>query len=214
MTIKNIIFDLGNVIVDIDAKRTEHGLNKLGIERASDIFTVEEQNDLCDRLECGVLSGEEFIRLLGEHSLSQDVDLGAVKAAWESMILQSHPERLQVLSDLRQHYRVFLLSNTNEIHYNYLNKQFAEQHDIACLDNLFDKAYYSFRVGLRKPMPEIYEHVLEDGGMHPEETLFIDDLDKNLEAAKQFNIQTWHAQSMDETWEYVKKAFLRSPALS
>ena len=152
MALKNIIFDLGNVIIDIDSTRTVRGLSDLGIKQASDIFTVEVQNELCDQFECGDISPATFIKALGDYSTHDDVDLNAVQKAWESMILQSHPDRLQLLQELRKKYNVFLLSNTNQIHYTYINTMFFSTYNVKCLDDLFDKAYYSFQVGLRKPM--------------------------------------------------------------
>lgn len=210
MAIKNIIFDLGNVIVGVDSSRTEHGLSKLGIQRAAEIFTVQQQNELCDRFECGLVTPEEFIQALSEYSEQEVVDPTAIQSAWESMILESDPDRLTLLQALRERYNVYLLSNTNQIHYDHLNTKFRQLYGIACLDELFDKAYYSFRVGLRKPTREIFMHVLTDEQLEPTETLFIDDLAKNIQTADQLHIQTLHATDMDETWEQIAKLYIDS----
>lgn len=204
MTIKTVIFDLGNVIIDVDSTHTEHKLQRLGIERASEIFTVQEQNALCDRFECGHVSPEEFIQSLSDYSSHDDVDHQAIQHAWESMILHTTEERLNTLKELRDRYRVLLLSNTNQIHYDHINRLFAERYQIECLDTLFDKAYYSFQVGMRKPMPDIFLHVLEDQSIDAHETVFIDDLAKNIDAAKACGIQTWHAQDLDKIWSDVR----------
>lgn len=207
MAIKNIIFDLGNVIVGVDSSHTERGLRELGIDRAAEIFTVQQQNELCDRFECGQISADEFIHELSQYSTHDTVDPAAVQHAWESMILESHPDRLALLHALREHYNVYLLSNTNQIHYDHLNSKFKKLYGIACLDELFDKAYYSFKVGLRKPTREIFMHVLTSERLEPLETVFIDDLEQNVKTASQLNIKTIHATDIDDTWEQVAQLY-------
>lgn len=207
MAVKNIIFDLGNVIVEVDSSHTERGLQALGIERASEIFTLKQQNELCDLFEIGQITPQDFLKALSAYSTHDDVDHQAIQQAWESMILESHPDRLTLLQALRERYNVYLLSNTNKIHYDYLNKLFKQEYGVACLDDLFDKAYYSFEVGLRKPTAEIFHHVLKDEQLEPLETLFIDDLEQNIKTAEKLRIQTLHATDLDETWEHVARLY-------
>ena len=196
-----IIFDLGNVIVDINAEHTRQQLHALGIANPQDIFTVQDQNALCDEFECGRLTSQQFLHALRDYSTQENVSLDAIQQAWEAMILDVSLQRLDILRALSKEYRLFLLSNTNQIHYNYLNNKLREQFDIPCIDLFFEKAYFSFKIGLRKPMREIFDHILIDSDLKTDNTLFIDDLGQNITTANQLGITTWHVTNTADLWE-------------
>ena len=105
------------------------------------------------------------------------------------MILDFPNERINLLKELSKKYRIFLLSNTNEIHYHQYNKDLIDQYGFD-LSSLFEKAYYSHEIGMRKPDPEIFEFVLNDSKLIPAETIFIDDLNKNIDVANRMGINT------------------------
>lgn len=208
--IKTIIFDLGNVIIDVDANRTQAALSQLGVERSEDVFTLTQQNALCDRFERGEITRHEFLSGLATFAQA-GVGLNALQSAWEAMILEATPNRLQTIAALRKKYQVFLLSNTNEIHYDTVSQHLREHHAVDQLESLFDRTYLSYQVGHRKPTEAIYQHVLHDANLTPVETLFIDDLPANLSIPQQLGIQTWHAAAdLDQTWEKIHQSLLLS----
>jgi putative hydrolase of the HAD superfamily len=110
--------------------------------------------------------------------------------AWNAMLLDFPLRRLQILQQLRNYYDLFLLSNTNEIHEEVFNNTLMRQHGIPNIGVFFDKVYMSHRVGLRKPMREIFERVLDDNGLKAEQTLFIEDSPQHIATAKELGIQT------------------------
>ncbi len=105
------------------------------------------------------------------------------------MLLDFPKERIELLQRLNKKYRLFLLSNTNEIHFHQYNNDLINQFGFD-LNSLFEKAYYSFELGMRKPDTEIFEYALNDSILDPFETLFIDDLDKNIETARRLGMNT------------------------
>jgi FMN phosphatase YigB (HAD superfamily) len=116
---------------------------------------------------------------------------------------------LQILQQLRLHYDLFLLSNTNEIHEETFNNILMQAHGIPTIGVFFDKVYYSHRVGLRKPMKEIFERVLAENMLKPEHTLFIDDSPQHIAVAKELGIQTIYLEKgmtiEDDVFKAVKK---------
>ena len=134
---------------------------------------------------------EEFIASLQKmagSSLGTDV----IQKAWNALLIRFPAERIELLKKLRQKYRLFLLSNTNAIHVVEFQKIYSNTFQNGSLVDLFDKVYYSNEIGMRKPNAEIYEFVLKDSQLLPEETLFIDDSLPNVEGAKQVGIQAIH----------------------
>ena len=99
-------------------------------------------------------------------------------------------ENIALLKDLKTKYRTFLMSNTDEIHYQYYTRMLHEQFGIEKLDNLFEKAYYSHKTGIRKPDKLFFDQVINDNGLIPENTLFIDDFPENISAAEELGLQT------------------------
>ena len=195
--VKNIIFDLGGVIVDIDFHLTINAFKKLGIEEFDKIFTQFKQSVLFDKLDKGLVTPDEFrkgIRDITGVAIS-DIDFDK---AWNAMLLDIPAKRIQVLQDLKSKYATFLLSNTNEIHLDFFFNKVKKEHRINEFASLFHKAYYSCRIGMRKPDAEIYSNVLIENNLIPSETLFIDDLDLNVEAAKSLGIHGYIMKKTDE----------------
>jgi len=186
--IKHIIFDLGGVLLNIDYNLTEQAFIKLGITRFKEIYSQLTQSSLFDDLETGKISTEKFVSTLQQYSeinLTQE----EIITAWNAMLIEMPIRRLQLLQQLRLHYDLILLSNTNEIHEAAFTKIIKETHG-QLLPAFFDKIYYSHRVGLRKPSTEIFERVLEENRFIAEHTLFIDDSPQHIEAAKTVGIKT------------------------
>ena len=187
--LKNIIFDLGVVILDIDFQRTMNEFQKLGIENVKEIFSGYEQIDFFDKFEKGQISPEEFRAEIKKHS-KLDISDEMIDKAWNAMIIEFPTERINFIISLRKKYRIFVLSNTNAIHHPVYNKMICEQFGLSKFSDLFEKAYLSHEVGMRKPDQEIFDLVLNENELIPKETLFIDDSIQHIETAKKLGIQT------------------------
>lgn len=186
--IKNIILDLGVVIINIDSDRTVQAMKSLGFENFEKSYTLFKQIDLFDKLEKGQITPDEFRSRLREH-INKDVSNESIDSAWNAMLLDFPKQRIDFIQKLGEKYNLFLLSNTNEIHYQKYSKDFKSVFGFE-FNSLFKKAYYSHQVGKRKPEPAIYEYLISDSGIHPHESLFVDDLEVNLKAAQEKGIYT------------------------
>ena len=128
-----------------------------------------------------------------------------MELAWNSIILDFPMVRVKILEKLSLNYRIFLLSNTNKIHYDLYSCQFVQKYGLH-LSDLFEKAYYSFELGLRKPDKEIYEYALKDSQLIPEETLFIEDSPQNLIEAEKLGIRTILLNAEETVERFFNKA--------
>jgi glucose-1-phosphatase len=199
-SIKNIIFDFGGVIIPVDPMAFAGGLMNLG---CNDVLGLHERfmaEEVYSRFEKGEMSPGEFRRMLRtglkDHATDEQLD-----QAWNLIIGEIPPHRVDFLDKLRSKYRTFLLSNTNKIHYDFYQEQFRKKYNYSSLDSLFEKAYYSFHLKLYKPDPAIFEFVMKDSGLVPEETLFVDDFKTNIEAAKKLGLQVIHLADRMEVAE-------------
>lgn len=186
--IKNIIFDFGAVLLNIDYKLTSDAFKQLGYD--IDVhFGQLKQEETFDLLETGKITPQEFYaairKLTGLHHSDE-----LLQKAWNAMLLDLPLERIQLLERLQGKYRIFLLSNTNIIHATEFWHTIDKTFGLARWHSLFEKTYYSHEIGLRKPLAEVYEFVLRDAGLVAKETLFIDDTPPNLVAPAQLGIIT------------------------
>ena len=188
--IKNIIFDLGGVILDIDESMTYHELEKMGIDGPamihSEAFTIID-----GRFERGIITASTFRKemkaLIGKPTLS-DADFDYI---WNSMLLDIPRERIQALEAIKQHYNIFLMSNTNEIHYDLYVRDLQLRFGYKQFDDLFHKSYFSFDIHLMKPDPLFFEYIIDHERLKPQETLFIDDTATNIAVAKKMGLKTY-----------------------
>ncbi len=187
--IKHIIFDLGGVLLNLDYGLTEQAFIDAGVKNFGQLYSQLQQSDLFDRWETGRMSRAEFIKAMQDASETPLTE-AQVLHCWNAMLLDFPIRRLQILQQLRNHFDLFLLSNTNEIHEEVFNNTLMHDHGIPNIGVFFDRVYMSHRVGLRKPMPEIFLRVLEENNLKPEETLFIEDSPQHIEAANKLGIQT------------------------
>ena len=202
--IRHIIFDLGGVLLNIDYQLTEQAFIDAGITNFGQLYSQMAQNDTFDRLETGKMEPAEFLQAMRDASANQLTDAQILKA-WNAMLLDFPVRRLQLLQQLRLYYDLFLLSNTNEIHEAEFNDILMRSHGIPNIGVFFDKVYMSHRVGLRKPMKEIFERVLNDNEIKPEHTLFIDDSPQHIATAKSLGIQTIYLEKGMTIEEHVFK---------
>jgi len=200
-SIKNIIFDFGGVICDINISLSEKKFREFGPPKTISTLSREEQDlefeRLVDRLETGNMDPGEFRSTIREYYLSAPSD-EAIDEAWNALLLDIPEHRIRLLKKIKDHYRIFLLSNSNEIHYRKYLQDFQRESGYRDFNDLFEKAWFSFRVMKKKPDREIFEFVLSDGGLLPEETLFIDDTLVHIESAGQIGIKGWLLQQDTE----------------
>jgi putative hydrolase of the HAD superfamily len=187
--IRHIIFDLGGVLINIDYKLTEQAFIDAGITNFPHLYSQLQQSDLFDNLETGKIGREAFIAAM-KAATPTGITEEQILKAWNAMLLDFPVRRLQILQQLRLYHDLFLLSNTNEIHEETFNGILMHSHGIPNIGVFFDKVYLSHRVGMRKPNIEIFERVLNDNGLSPEHTLFIDDSPQHIEGARLTGIQT------------------------
>ena len=186
--IKNILFDLGGVLYHIDYEITIKAFEKLGIKNFHKHFSQQQQNNLFDQLETGKISNTDFIKEM--KVLLPNCTKEEIINAWNGLLIGIPKENIQLLKDLSKQYRLFLLSNTNLIHINQINKLLYEDYNLKSLDPLFDKIYLSHQIGRRKPNRETFEWVLKDAGILAHETLFIEDSIQHIKGANKVGIRT------------------------
>jgi FMN phosphatase YigB (HAD superfamily) len=188
--IKNIIFDLGGVIINLDNRRTEEAFTALGIKNFRDYFGHGFAASFFSDYEIGKISDQEFIgsiRQLG--GLSQVPDQTIIES-WNALLLDFPADRIRLLRELRKTYRLFLFSNTNALHLAALRQiwsgSFAGE---GSLDDYFEKTYYSHLMGMRKPDPGSFGVILKENNLKGQETLFVDDAIVNVEGAEQAGLK-------------------------
>jgi HAD superfamily hydrolase (TIGR01509 family) len=203
-SVKNILFDLGNVIIDIDIPRTSQELFKLFRRQDLKDQIFEELKPVLQDYETGKLSDELFINSLLRYARPQ-VYAQQIIRAWNAMLIDIPPERLEFLKVLRtQKYNLYLLSNTNRLHLSWINNYLNKNFNIPSLDVWFDRSYYSHVVQLRKPQVSCFEFVLHDAGLLADETLFIDDTLENIDSAKSLGIRTLYLTGGHEVIKSLK----------
>ena len=171
--INNILFDLGGVLFHIDYQRTINAFKKLGIADFEKRFTQHQQNDFFDAFETGKISQNVFINTL-QKCLPACSDQEIINA-WNAMLIGLPKQHLKILETLGKNYRLFLLSNANEIHIQFVNAFLKKRYNIPSIIQFFEKTYYSHEIGMRKPHISTFEWVLKDSNILAEETLFIED---------------------------------------
>jgi len=190
-SIKNIIFDLGGVFMNLDYKRTEQAFIDLGVTNFSELFTQHHSSPLFADMETGRISNEDFyegIRKLSGVNMPDE----EIKRAWNSMLLDFPMERILWLGELKKRYNLYLFSNTNHVHYDAFIETVKKQTGITDFNQYFIKAYYSHEMGMRKPDTASFQRIIEEQKLNPAETLFIDDTLINVEAAAKTGLQIVH----------------------
>ncbi len=184
MKIKNLLLDMGGVILDVDYTKIIAAFEKFGVD-ARTLYTQSEQLPFIDDFEEGKITPAQFrdeVRKTVQKNLS-DNDIDSV---WNSMVESPRVKDIKLLSELRNKYeKIFLFSNTNDIHIDLVKKLFAKEMGFDVFSTLFDKAYLSNEIHVRKPHKESFLWVLNDAKIKAEETLFIDDTIKNIQGAEQ-----------------------------
>lgn len=183
--IKNIIFDFGGILIDIDYKKTEEELKSL-LHLQS--IKGKDFEEVFNRFEVGQITEKQFYDGLSTLA-GINPEYAKMRKAWNAMLGDLPLHRLDLAHSLRSSYRVFLLSNTNETHISFVWNLLSERYGIDQFEEkFFDRVYYSHDIGMRKPNPEIYNYVLENEDIEAAESIFIDDSILNVEGARRVGI--------------------------
>ncbi len=195
--IKNIIFDLGNVILNLDFESSIKAFKELGLK--DDVLTKHSVfPDPCFyEQEVGTITPEEFRKRVVKILNGKNVTEEQVNSAWLKMVLDIPEHRIKVLQKLGKKYRLYLFSNSNKIHIDKIDEEFKEQYGFE-FPSLFEQQFYSHEIHVRKPDLSSFEKVIQLSGVNPEETLFIDDLEDNIKGAERAGLKTfWLKNGME-----------------
>ncbi len=188
--INTIIFDLGGVLIDLDRDACVKAFEQLGLLDADKYLSAYIQQGIFLELEEGKLSNEEFCNAFRKLSVNKHITDQQIQDGWCKFLLDIPGYKLNMLLELRKKYQVFMLSNTNRMVSDfYTNTLFTKQG--LSIDDYFDRRYVSYEIGCVKPGRRIFEHLIADSGIRPQEALFLDDGEKNIMAAKELGFQTY-----------------------
>jgi FMN phosphatase YigB (HAD superfamily) len=198
--INAIIFDIGNVIVDIDYDTMVAEFKNIAKFDFREIIQYTHQDHFFDQFEKGQISAADFRHTLRQY-LKDDTTDKQINHAWNSILVTYPASKFELLRRLRSKYQVYALSNINEIHLDGIDQYVTPAFQVADMRSFFDHAYYSHEMGFRKPENEIYQAVIDHAGLDPARTLFIDDKAENTEAAAAHGLQVYHLTDRDSLLE-------------
>jgi glucose-1-phosphatase len=184
--IDTIIFDFGDIFINLDKQATINALAKLGLNHWN-----EDLNQLNLQFEKGEITEENF--LLGIQKHIPNASIEDIASAWNAILLDFPLHRLEFLQKLSKQYRLFLLSNTDAIHI----ATFERENGTSFYSDFyqcFEKVYFSFELGMRKPDPEIFNLLVANHNLSPKHTLFVDDKKENTDAAFALGLHIWNLQ--------------------
>ena len=188
--IKNIVFDLGGVLLNLDFPKAIEAFEKVGITNVNKRIRANEENNLFQQFEKGTISAAQFRDAIRKEA-NQPLTDEEIDALWNSMLLDIPRAKLELILELRGQYMVYLLSNTNEIHWKLVHENSFNLNGFRAHD-YFDEIYLSYQMHLSKPDPEIFKKMMYEANILPEETFFIDDSEENCRAAEALGIHTYH----------------------
>lgn len=188
--IQNIIFDFGDIFINLDKPATFEGLKKLGLKDWND-----DLDHLNHQFEMGKISKEAFLNGIQKHCPNATIE--EILKTWNAILGDFPLYRLEFLQMLTQKYRLFLLSNTDAIHIERFQKKAGETF-YSDFYRCFEHVYFSYEIGMRKPNVEIYEHVIHSHSLDPQKTLFVDDKKENTDAARTIGLHVWNLKVGEE----------------
>ncbi|MBR7048547.1 MAG: HAD family phosphatase [Prevotella sp.] len=196
--IKNIVFDLGGVLCGLDAERCIRAFHQIGAEEVAVYVEEHRVEDLFLQSELGYITTEEFCEEV-RRITQRPIDDEKIVWAWNELLTGITPERRQAVLELSKTYRLFVLSNTNDMHWKkWEASSLLPLKGEVFKDGVFEKCFLSYELHLAKPQREIFEAVLQQADIKADETLFIDDNLKNCQAAQALGIHTYHNQHIND----------------
>ncbi len=194
---KAIIFDLGGVIINLNYDATALAFKNTGIKNFDEVYSKQKQERLFDDFEKGIISPAAFRDVLRTH-IPEPVTDQEIDNAWDAMLLDIPPSRIKWLQELSKNHRIFLLSNTNEIHIKAFTQILIDTYGENIFEKIFEKIYYSCRMKMRKPDAEIFEFVLKENNLFPHETLFVDDSEQHIKGAEKLGLNVYQLKTNEE----------------
>lgn len=198
--IKNLIIDFGGVLIDLDRQRCIEHFKQLGLPHVETLLDCYCQQDFFQKHEKGLISNEEFRNTI-RSQVGRALTDAEIDEAWNSFLVEIPAYKLELLLDLRKDYMVYLLSNTNDIHWRWYC-QHAFRYKTFRVEDFFEQIFLSYEMKLAKPDIAIFQQVLEETGIDPRETLFIDDSEANCRAAESLGIRTYTPLA-HEDWSHL-----------
>ncbi len=187
--IKNIVFDFGGVLVDLDRERCIESFERLGVN-VRDALGQYVQSGVFSGIETGEIDTEEFCDALRQISGRPDIRDRKITDAWNEFLVGIPSERLECLAALKDKYNLFLLSNTNRIHWSLATNDLFLYRG-RTVDYYFEKIFLSYKIGITKPDSKIFKIAIKESGVNPAETLYIDDSEDNCKAAAKEGFKTF-----------------------
>lgn len=187
-TIKNIIFDLGGVIMNISFLQMMNSFKNLGFTESLEPNASNHfKEQVIEDFEIGKISPQQFREYVRQKT-SQSISDQQIDDAINSILLDVPSSRIDFLKRLKRHYRIFLFSNTNQINEDCYRLRLKKQFGIDIFTELFEESFFSHHIGYRKPSLDGFAYILQKGGLKPEETVFVDDMAANVEGASRAGI--------------------------
>ncbi|MEJ2595789.1 MAG: HAD-IA family hydrolase [bacterium] len=196
--IETIIFDFGGVILDIDPQLTMNEFARMGARKLDADQTNELIYQIVRKFEKGIYTPEVFRETMKDFLQLKKIQDQEFDDAWNALLYDIPAKRIKAIEESKDHYQIFLLSNSNEIHYDLYVRDLQLRFGYREFDELFDKAYFSFDLHMAKPESEIFEFVIYQHDLNPAKTLFIDDMDVNLATAKKLGLCTYKMQKPEK----------------
>jgi putative hydrolase of the HAD superfamily len=200
--IKNIVFDFGGVLMDLDFENCRREFRMAGFKDVEQYTNIYQGSSFFKDFETGMISADQFRQEI-KRRIEQPLSDEEVDALWLKMLKYIPAEKIDLLLELRKHYMVYLLSNTNEIHWQYVSTMRYGRRRFRISD-FFEKMFLSFEMKMAKPDTRIFEAMLNDANLVPEETLFIDDSAANCHAAASLGIGVHHYQRGEDLSQIFK----------
>ena len=186
--IKNLIFDLGGVLVSLDREKCLGNFAAdLGFPDMGDYLNAYAQKGFFAKFENGDIDSAQFRDAVREHCTKEGVTDEMIDSTLDTFLTGVAPYKVKMLLELKEKYNLFLLSNVNPIAWKSCCELFLEAGGVD-IEDVFEKLYLSFKLNASKPGTLIYEKVLEDSQIVPEETLFIDDSALNIETGSRMGL--------------------------
>ena len=207
--IKNIIFDLGGVLINLERQRCIEAFEQVGMDKVVHYVKEGKVQDLFYDSEIGNTNTQKFcdeVRYLTQSNIAND----DIVWAWNQLLGEISDEKKECLLLLKKKYRLFLLSNTNEMHWNHCLEKKLNDKGLG-VNDYFERVFLSYEMHQLKPSASIFEQVLQEAHLKAEETLFVDDSLANCEGARSVGIKAWHEKTGEE---WMEKIISSDPLLS
>lgn len=198
-TVDAIIFDLGGVLIEVDMEKPYQKIMELSPNKSPQL--LDELRSIAYQYEVGKIEDNTFLEAIRERA-ALDLPLAEIEAIWQEM-LGDFPDYVgEFLAQISNNKRTFILSNTNHLHIKKVVEKFRANHPSYSWENLFEKIFYSYEIGLHKPDTKIYQYVIEHANLEPAKTLFIDDNYNNIIGAQKCGLKTLHLNPPMTLWQW------------